>query len=235
VSQNESEHVGSFFSRSRTCIWLFARSRRGFPVDSLDGPQPLKQSATQRQHPCPLRVLGTLATIVTTALLQPVSQHFISDPVALFASSFFAQALTATVIQLLPISLYKCHDRSCSSKYGYRRVNSGQASSCHSEPKGWGPLRLYHITHCILHCTSIDSGSTGTAPADLITQLCCHSSTACIQSSVTHSSQQHLIPASQLEMCASQLEMCACMRAALDAAQMHSRQNVRGLEEKISP
>jgi hypothetical protein len=40
-------------------------------------------------------------------------------------------------------------------------ANHGQASSCHSEPKGWGPLRLYHIiTLCIfVLCTSFDSDS----------------------------------------------------------------------------
>jgi hypothetical protein len=42
---------------------------------------------------------------------------------------------------------------------GYRRVSTGQASSRHSEPKGWGPLRLYHITLCILLCTSVASDS----------------------------------------------------------------------------
>jgi hypothetical protein len=41
----------------------------------------------------------------------------------------------------------------------YRRVSSGQASSCHSEPKGWGPLRLYLITLCIAICTSVHSDS----------------------------------------------------------------------------
>jgi hypothetical protein len=34
-----------------------------------------------------------------------------------------------------------------------------QASSCHSEPKGWGPLRLYHIAICIFLCTKADSNS----------------------------------------------------------------------------
>jgi hypothetical protein len=29
-----------------------------------------------------------------------------------------------------------------------RRVNNGQASSCHSEPKGGGPQRLYNVTLC---------------------------------------------------------------------------------------
>jgi hypothetical protein len=36
----------------------------------------------------------------------------------------------------------------------YRRVSSGQASSCHIEPKGWGPLRLYLFILCIALCTS---------------------------------------------------------------------------------
>jgi hypothetical protein len=41
----------------------------------------------------------------------------------------------------------------------YRRVSSGQASSCHSEPKGWGPLRLYLVTLCIALCTTAHSDS----------------------------------------------------------------------------
>jgi hypothetical protein len=41
----------------------------------------------------------------------------------------------------------------------YRRVSSGQASSCHSEPKGWGPLRLYLFTLCIALCTTAHSDS----------------------------------------------------------------------------
>jgi hypothetical protein len=39
------------------------------------------------------------------------------------------------------------------------RLSSGQASSCHSEPKGWGPPKLYHITLCIVLWSSIDSDS----------------------------------------------------------------------------
>jgi hypothetical protein len=41
----------------------------------------------------------------------------------------------------------------------YRRVSSGQASSCHREPKGWGPLRLYLLTLCIALCTTAHSNS----------------------------------------------------------------------------
>jgi hypothetical protein len=41
----------------------------------------------------------------------------------------------------------------------YRRVSSGQASSCHSEPKGWGALRLYLFTLCIALCTTAHSDS----------------------------------------------------------------------------
>jgi hypothetical protein len=41
----------------------------------------------------------------------------------------------------------------------YRRVSKGQASSCHSEPKGWGPLRLYLFTLCIALCTTVHSDS----------------------------------------------------------------------------
>jgi hypothetical protein len=41
----------------------------------------------------------------------------------------------------------------------YRRVSSGQASSCHSEPKGWGPLRLYLFNLCIALCTTAHSDS----------------------------------------------------------------------------
>jgi hypothetical protein len=41
----------------------------------------------------------------------------------------------------------------------YRRVSSGQASSCHSEPKGCGPLRLYLFTLCIALCTTAHSDS----------------------------------------------------------------------------
>jgi hypothetical protein len=41
----------------------------------------------------------------------------------------------------------------------YRRVSSGQASSCHSEPKGWGPLRLYLFTLCVALCTTAHSDS----------------------------------------------------------------------------
>jgi hypothetical protein len=40
-----------------------------------------------------------------------------------------------------------------------RRVSSGQASSCHSEPKDWGPLRLYLFTLCIALCTTAHSDS----------------------------------------------------------------------------
>jgi hypothetical protein len=36
-------------------------------------------------------------------------------------------------------------------------ISSGQAPSCHSEPKGWGPLRLCLFIICI--CTSVDSDS----------------------------------------------------------------------------
>jgi hypothetical protein len=32
-------------------------------------------------------------------------------------------------------------------------------NSIKSEPKGWGPLRLYHITLCILLCTTVASDS----------------------------------------------------------------------------
>jgi hypothetical protein len=58
---------------------------------------------------------------------------------------------------------------------GYTRVNSGQASSCHSEPKGWGPLRLCHITLCILLRTRTDSDSFCRSHymADLITMNIC--------------------------------------------------------------
>jgi hypothetical protein len=41
----------------------------------------------------------------------------------------------------------------------YRRVSSGQASSCHSEPKGCGPMRLYLFTLCIALCTTAHSDS----------------------------------------------------------------------------
>jgi hypothetical protein len=39
----------------------------------------------------------------------------------------------------------------------YRGVSSGQAPSCHSEPKGRGPLKLCLFIICI--CTSVHSNS----------------------------------------------------------------------------
>jgi hypothetical protein len=51
----------------------------------------------------------------------------------------------------------------CSTAVAQHVQSRGQASSCHSEPKGWGPLRLYYITLCIVLCTSFDSDSTRTA------------------------------------------------------------------------
>jgi hypothetical protein len=53
----------------------------------------------------------------------------------------------------------------------YRRVSSGQASSCHSEPKGWGPLRLHLFTLCIALCTTAHSDSLCSSCRSLITAL----------------------------------------------------------------
>jgi hypothetical protein len=55
----------------------------------------------------------------------------------------------------------------------YRRVSSGQASSCHSEPKGWGPLRLYIFTLCTTLCTSSQRQSLQLLPITL-QELACH-------------------------------------------------------------
>jgi hypothetical protein len=52
---------------------------------------------------------------------------------------------------------------------GYRRVSSGQASSCHSEPKGWGPLRLYHVNLCITIVMQAGQRTVISAFADLTT------------------------------------------------------------------
>jgi hypothetical protein len=53
--------------------------------------------------------------------------------------------------------------------------------------KGWGPLRLYHITLCILLCRSVDSDSTKPALADLITTP----APLCVDVKVLMSAQYH--------------------------------------------
>jgi hypothetical protein len=67
-------------------------------------------------------------------------------------------------------------------------LSSGQAPSCHSETKGWGPLRLCLLIICI--CTSVDSDSQYstcrshhmlvlTTPAVHCAYVCCISAAAC--------------------------------------------------------
>jgi hypothetical protein len=52
-----------------------------------------------------------------------------------------------------------CRLDSSLDNHQYRQggVISGQAPSCHSEPKGWGPMRLCLFIICI--CTSVHSDS----------------------------------------------------------------------------
>jgi hypothetical protein len=55
---------------------------------------------------------------------------------------------------------------------GYRRVNNGQASSCHSEPKGWGPLRVELFSNCRGPCTRFANfGRLPPPPAHKLTRL----------------------------------------------------------------
>jgi hypothetical protein len=50
-----------------------------------------------------------------------------------------------------------------------RRVSSGQASSCHTEPKCWGPLRLYLFTYASLFAQLLTATAIA-ALADLLSR-----------------------------------------------------------------